>query len=98
MKGCCYPSPSRRPWRAGRAPTQARASWLSEAVHNVLGDQPVYYYSPPAYDYGYYTPSYVYPVRAYDDDYYYTPGVYWHGGRYRHGGRYLRGGGRWHRR
>ncbi|HVS39853.1 MAG TPA: hypothetical protein VMS17_30120 [Gemmataceae bacterium] len=72
----------------GWMPAPAHASWLSEAVHTIRGDYPVY--STPAYDYvgpSYYsTPGYVYTTPYYYD-YYYTPnpsyywgGTYWHGG------------------
>ena len=47
-------------------PSHARASWLSEAIHQARGD-----YNASAYDYD---PGYVYTPS--DSSYYYSPGYY----------------------
>jgi len=91
-------------------PSQAHASWFSEALHARYGpyDSGSYYTPGYAYpDYVYYAPTYVYPSYGYYAGPYYSPGVsfYWSSGpRYygrwggwpggHHGGWY--GGGRGH--
>ncbi len=71
-------------------PSQAHASWLSEAVHQVRRDYPAYDY-PLDYGYispyysDYYTPSYIYPSPYYNS-YYYAPGPLYYGGYHWHGG------------
>jgi hypothetical protein len=60
----------------GATPSQANASWLSEALHARFDPN---YYGTPAY--GYYGPDYVAPPSYYSAPYY-QPGVsfYWGGG------------------
>jgi hypothetical protein len=53
------------------APSQAKASWLSESMHRQYDrGYYTYPYYRPAYSY-YYSPDY------YDDDYYYAPSYYY---------------------
>jgi hypothetical protein len=77
----------------GGLPSQAKASWLSEALHAQY--DPYYYgadYQPGyvyPYYYSYYSPTFVYPSYWYSTGYY-NPGVsYWWGS----GPRYYGG---WH--
>jgi hypothetical protein len=77
----------------GATPSQANASWLSQALHAQF--DPNYYggYYAPGYvypGYSYYSPTYVYPSYGYYSAPYYSPGVsFWWGS----GPRYYRG---WH--
>jgi hypothetical protein len=74
------------------APANAKASWLSEAIHNLRGDNvyPGNVYTPgygvyaPDYSvytpgYSVYTPSYPAYLPGYVDGYYTTPGIYSYG-------------------
>ncbi len=59
----------------GATPSQAKASWLSEALHARF--DPYYYGDYPPYVYPdtvYYSPAYVYPYYGYYAPYY-SPGV-----------------------